>query len=78
MRNPDRFYSFTYHLADLWSKYCPDWRFAQLISNFYTYYGSDLFYNEEDQFMERFECYIYNEVAKNPDPDDFHYYCKED
>ena len=63
MRNPDRFYSFTYHLADLWSKYCPDWRFAQLMSNFYTYYGSDLFYNE---------------VAKNPDTDDFYYYCKEE
>jgi len=78
MRNPDRIDYFTYHLADLWVKYCPDWRFAQLMSNFYSYYKSDCFYNEEDQFMEKFECYIYNEVAKNPDPNDFIYYQKED
>ena len=74
MRNSDRIYDFTYHLAELWEKYCPDWRFAQLMSNFYSYYKSDLFYNEEKQFMEKFECYIYNEVAQNPDPDDFRYY----
>jgi hypothetical protein len=48
------------------------------MSNFYSYYKSDLFYNDEKQFMEKFECYIYNEVAKNPDPDDFIYYQKED
>ena len=77
MRNSDRIYDFTYHLAELWEKYCPDWRFAQLMSNFYSYYKSDLFYNEEAQFMEKFECYIYNEVACKPDPDDFIYYQKE-
>ncbi len=74
MRNPNRIYDFTCLLADLWEKYCPDWRFAQLMSNFFSYYKSDLFYNEEEQFMEKFECYIYNEVAENPDPDDFWYY----
>jgi mannosyltransferase OCH1-like enzyme len=60
-----------------WEKYCPDWRFAQLMSNFYSYYKSDLFYNEDNQFMEKLECYIYNEVASKPDPDDFWYYQKE-
>ena len=78
MRDPDRIDDFMYHLAYLWEKYCPGWRFAQLMSNFYSYYKSDLFYNEEEQFMEKFECYIYNEVAKNPDPNDFIYYQKED
>ena len=78
MRDPDRIDDFAYHLAYLWEKYCPDWRFAQLMSNFYSYYKSDLFYNEEEQFMEKFECYIYNEVAKKPDLDDFVYYQKED
>lgn len=77
MRDPGRIYDFTCHLAELWEKYCPDWRFAQLMSNFYSYYKSDLFYNEEKQFMEKFECYIYNEVAKNPNSDDFYYYQKE-
>ena len=74
MRRIDRIFDFSWHMADLWHKYCPDWRFAQLMSNFYSYYKSDLFYNEEEQFMEKFECYIYNEIAKNPDPDDFRYY----
>jgi hypothetical protein len=78
MRDPKRIDDFMYHLAYLWEKYCPDWRFAQLMSNFYSYYKSDCFYNEEDQFMEKFECYIYNEVAKNPDSNDFIYYQKED
>ena len=78
MRNLDRIYEFTFHLTQLWELYCPDWRFAQLMSNFYSYYKSDLFYNEEEQFMEKLECYIYNEVAKNPNPEDFWYYQKED
>ena len=78
MRDPDRIYEFTCHLTQLWEKYCPNWRFAQLMSNLYSYYKSDLFYNEEKQFMEKLECYIYNEVAKNPDPEDFWYYQKED
>lgn len=74
MRDIDRIFDFSWHMADLWYKYCPDWRFAQLMANFYSYYKSDLFYNEEKQFMEKFECYIYNEVAENPNPDDFRYY----
>ena len=78
MRDPERIDDFTYHLAYLWEKYCPDWRFAQLMSNFYSYYKSDLFYNEEEQFMEKFECFIYNEVAEKPDPDDFIYYKPEE
>jgi len=74
MRDPERIDDFMYHMAYLWEKYCPDWRFAQLMSNFFSYYRCDLFYNEEDLFMEKFECYIYNEVASKPDPDDFCYY----
>lgn len=76
MRNPNRIYYFIYHIGKLWQKYCPDWRFGQLMFNFLQ--GQDPFYWEETDFMKRFECYIYNEVASKPDPDDFIYYKKED
>ena len=36
----------------------PDWRFAQLICNFADWYGGDIFYMEEDRFLNLLEQYI--------------------
>ena len=59
MRNIDRIYPFCYRLAELWMRYCPDWRFTQLIDNIQSYYQSDLFYVEDADLMEKIEkCFV--------------------
>jgi hypothetical protein len=75
MRNANRTYPFCCHLAELWAKYCPDWRFAQLIDNIRAYYQSDLFYNEDEQFMYKVEHYFY--AVLDADPTSFQYYHPE-
>ena len=57
MRNPDRLDGFYEKVKELHKKYCPDWRFGQLMSNFADCVG-DIFYWEEDAFLESFEEYL--------------------
>ena len=52
MRDPNRIYKFCNELARIWSTYCPDWRFGQLIYNIFLREDSDLFYFEEDKSIE--------------------------
>lgn len=55
-RDPNRIYKFCNQLANLWVTYCPDWRFCQLIHNvFYSQWGNDPFYLEEDEAMTKLE-----------------------
>lgn len=51
MRDPNRIPIVLSALNDLWQK-VPDWRFGQLISNFYAYIGKDLFYTEDEQYIK--------------------------
>ena len=60
MRDEKRIFPFINEIATLWQTYFPDWRFGQLMTVFEnwvkvntSYY--DLFYIEEDRFLELFK-----------------------
>ena len=53
MRDPNRLDNFYENLKKLHKENVPDWRFGQLISNFQSWYGNDIFYLEENQFMSK-------------------------
>lgn len=67
MRDPNRLYKFYYNLLDKHQSICPDWRFSQLMINFFNWhknkYQTDGFYIEDDIFSTRFNEFI-NEVVK--------------
>ena len=63
MRNSDRIYSTLLEMASLWANTIPDWRFMQVVANFQSWLGSDGFYLEDDQFLEKFKKYI-NELKR--------------
>ena len=58
MRNPNRLDSFYDEMKEIHKKSFPDWRFGQLMSNFFGWLMSekkrDLFFPEEDEMMEYF------------------------
>lgn len=58
MRNPNRLYSFYDEMRDIHVKSFPDWRFGQLMSNFFGWLMSekkkDLFFPEEDEMIGYF------------------------
>lgn len=56
MRSTDRIDPFLEKLGKIWKEKFPDWRFGQLMYNFFCWYG-DPFYLEEDQFIEKMEKY---------------------
>lgn len=53
MRDPNRLDSFYEKLKQIHKEKVPDWRFGQLISNFESWYGKDIFYLEENQLMSK-------------------------
>lgn len=61
MRNPNRTYLFCQELATFWSEKYPDMRFGQLMYNFISWCSCtkkiDIFFPEEDKFMELFKEY---------------------
>lgn len=61
MRNPNRLYGFYDEMRDIHMKSFPDWRFGQLMSNFFGWLMSekkkDLFFPEEDEMIEYFREY---------------------
>ena len=59
MRNPNRIGRFVIEVGIIWKKYFPDWRFGQLMYNFFAAYG-DPFYWEEDKFLENLREYAKN------------------
>lgn len=58
MRKPDRCIPMMLEMGALWKTRVPDWRFGQLLSNFASSLGTDIFYIEDDEFMKKFEDYI--------------------
>ena len=61
MRNPNRLYDFYDEMRDIHMKSFPDWRFGQLMSNFFGWLMSekkkDLFFPEEEDMIEYFREY---------------------
>ena len=53
MRDPNRLDDFYEKLKKIHKEKVPDWRFGQLILNFQSWYGKDIFYLEESQFMNK-------------------------
>lgn len=58
MRDIKRIEKFLDILKVYWEKYVPDWRFMQLICNLQSYCHSDLFYMEEDKFVDLLKKYF--------------------
>lgn len=58
MRNPERLDAFYDEMKKIHQETFPDWRFGQLMSNFFGWLMSekniDLFFPEEDKMMEYF------------------------
>ena len=58
MRNPNRLYDFYDEMRDIHMKSFPDWRFGQLMSNFFGWLMSekkrDLFFPEEEEMIGYF------------------------
>ncbi len=63
MRNPERIDTFLSNIGKLWREKFPDWRFGQLMYNFFCALG-DPFYYEEDEFLEAFKAYCNRENPK--------------
>lgn len=61
MRNPNRLDAFYEEMKEIHKKSFPDWRFGQLMSNFFGWLMSekkrDLFFPEEDKMIEYFREY---------------------
>lgn len=54
MRDPNRIHDVLMELEKLWIRY-PDWRFMQLINNLQTVQENDMFYIEDDDFINIIE-----------------------
>jgi len=66
MRDPARVHKFFAELTDLWLKYCPDWRFGQLLSNWILAEGRDPFYWEEDKFIKELREFMKKNCVVDP------------
>lgn len=64
MRNPERIDEVLQVLSDAWHK-VPDWRLGQLICNLQSAAGNDLFYIEDDQFVELINRYFSNKQVNS-------------
>jgi hypothetical protein len=58
MRDAARLDTFYEQLKEIHKKNFPDWRFGQFMSNFCSWYGMDIFYLEEDRFLEKVAHFI--------------------
>ena len=57
MRDPNRIDRICGQLAEIWKRES-DWRLSQLLSNFQRYMGYDLFYMEDENFIENLDNYL--------------------
>lgn len=57
MRDVNRITPFLEEVGTIWKEKVPDWRFGQLMYNFFSAYG-DPFYWEDDSFLELFKKYL--------------------
>ena len=58
MRDENRIDIFLTEVGKLWKENVPDWRFMQLICNLQSACGSDMFYMEEDRFLQHLRNYF--------------------
>ena len=54
MRDPARIAPLLMEFSEVWEQCFPDLRFMQVIVNFQSWLGSDGFYIEDDDFIEKF------------------------
>lgn len=45
-------------IGELWFKKVPEWRFGQIISNFESYLGTDIFYISDEDFIRKLNDYM--------------------
>ena len=68
MRKTERLDSFYSDMQFLHKKYLADWRFSQLMLNYFSWhlkkYGTDGFYVEDTETIDRFREYINEMVGK--------------
>lgn len=61
MRNPNRLYNFYRELQEIHITYFPDWRFGQLMSNFFGWLASEMkedpFFPEEGEMIKHIREY---------------------
>ena len=59
MRDPNRLDNFYFQLREIHKTQFPDWRFGQLMSNFFSWLYEtkkiDLFFPEEDKMLDYFK-----------------------
>lgn len=64
MRDPNRLDGFYEEFKNIHRKHFPDWRFGQLISNFFGWIASakerDIFFPEEEEMLKLFHEYVDN------------------
>lgn len=58
MRDPKRISRVIDILQYYWFNKVPDWRFGQLISNLASFSNQDIFYMEDEQFIELVKMYF--------------------
>ncbi len=63
MRDAERIEPFMREMGELWKEKVPDWRFGQLMFNFFSALG-DPFYYEEDELLEAFRAYLNQQDPK--------------
>lgn len=61
MRDPNRLYFLYDRLRTVHMEQFPDWRFGQFIFNFLDWYKKDLFYLEDDKFLELLDRFVKGE-----------------
>lgn len=63
MRDPERIKPFLEEVGNIWRKHCSDWRFGQFLNNalceMISKHG-DMFFWEEDKFLEYLKEYFEN------------------
>lgn len=63
MRDINRIEPFMNEIASTWKEKFLDWRFGQMMSNFFCAFG-DLFYYEEEELLEAFRAFASGKEIK--------------
>ena len=63
MRDINRIEPFMKAVASIWKEKFPDWRFGQMMSNFFCTFG-DPFYFEEEELLVAFRAFANGEDPK--------------
>lgn len=58
MRDPNRLDTFYDELKRIHKEQVPDWRFGQLLVNYFRWLGQDPFYWEDDKMLDSFKRYF--------------------